>query len=87
MNTEIEFALNNCGKSMDIHLINLTERLWSECFHVTDQGPFSLESELHQLLKAAYQRIKQLERVNKTKESVEYQCQKCGHMTDITCKD
>lgn len=70
-----DYETENLCQSLDGDNIELTEELWYEQFQVTSRGPFSFDSELHRLLKGAYQKIKLLER---EKRSFIYLCETSG---------
>ena len=65
-----DYETENLCLSLDGNPINLTEKIWHEQFAATGRGPYSHDSELHQLLKGAYQQIKLLEREKKTYQQI-----------------
>ena len=62
MDTIEDYEAENISLSMHGDMSILTEQFWYKHLYATSRGPFSVDSELHKLLQAAYQRIKQLER-------------------------
>lgn len=60
-----DYETENLFTSLDADRYELNEKLWYECFESTDKGPYSYDSNLHRLLKCAYQMIKVLEKENK----------------------